>query len=263
MNTTRPASVSLVSQWFIRPDCVQQVLDALPHYVHQVETQEPGTLMYLVHRPRADDSAETALQSLPPAVAPSLWFVEEYADEAAFLSHLHGPAFTGFVAACGHCFVDANGAPYTTVVFLQRLQGFIRSGTSCQAFPEPAPQIGSSNRHPAVMFEIIACDQKRAKAFYSEVFGWQYQNGSAGFAYVHFPLQLHALLGGIGQAQPGVPGLETGHSFYLLVQDLQQALDRALAAGGRLHMPITAVDGYHFAMIKDPEGNPVGLLQAS
>ncbi|MBM3114874.1 VOC family protein [Jeongeupia naejangsanensis] len=252
-------NVSLVSQWFIRHGSTEQVLSALPDYVQQVKAGEPETLIYLVNTPLPERSLDSPLQSLPPAVQPSLLFYEEYASEAAFLAHVHGPAFTGFVSEYGRYFVSSDGKPYTTVTFLHREQGFIR-GLDRPAVQ--AGQVGSQNRHPAVMFEIIAKDQDKSKTFYSEVFGWHYESGSSGFAYVHFPRQLHALLGGIGQSEKGVAGMEPGHSFYLLVEDLQLAIERALAAGGSLHMPITSVDGYTFAMIKDPEGNPIGLLQA-
>jgi len=107
------------------------------------------------------------------------------------------------------------------------------------------------NRHPSVMFEIIAKDQERAKAFYSAVFGWTYETGTGGFAYVHFPTETTPLLGGIGQA----------HNFYLRVASLEETIDAALAAGGERLMPPSAVDGYRFAMIRDPEGNPIGLIE--
>ncbi|MGD1827147.1 Lactoylglutathione lyase-related enzyme, vicinal oxygen chelate (VOC) family [Chromobacterium violaceum] len=259
MTSRQSGNVSLVSQWFIRQGCVEQVLAALPAYVQQVMKQEPGTLIYLVNTPLPEGGPGSALQSLPPAIHPSLLFFEEYASEDAFLAHVKGPAFTGFVDEYGQCFISSDGRPYTTVAFLHRQQGFVR-GQDGQA--SQAEQLGCQNRHPAVMFEIIARDQDQSKAFYSEVFGWRYQSGSSGFAYVHFPPQLRALLGGIGQTVSGVAGMEPGHSFYLLVEDLQLAIDRALAAGGSPHMPITSVDGYTFAMIKDPEGNPIGLLQA-
>ncbi|MEO2219120.1 VOC family protein [Chromobacterium vaccinii] len=258
MTSRQSNPVSLVSQWFIRHGCVEQVLSALPAYVQEV-MEEPGTLIYLVHAPLPENNPNPLLQSLPPAVRPSLLFFEEYAGEDAFLAHVKGPAFTAFVDKYGQCFISSDGHPYNTVTFLRREQGFIRGLDSRS--PQ-AEQIGSLNRHPAVMFEIIAKDQDKSKAFYSEVFGWRYQNGGSGFAYVHFPLQLRTLLGGIGQSESGVPGMEPGHSFYLLVEDLQLAIDRALAAGGSPHMPITSVDGYTFAMIKDTEGNPIGLLQA-
>lgn len=118
-----------------------------------------------------------------------------------------------------------------------------------------------ANRHPAVMFEVIARDQQAAMAFYAAVFGWTYTAGTGGFAYVQFPARTQPLLGGIGQASD-MPGFEPGHSFYLQVDVLEDTIAAAEAAGGALHMPITAVDGYRFAMIQDPEGNPIGLIEA-
>lgn len=119
----------------------------------------------------------------------------------------------------------------------------------------------ASNRHPAVMFEIIAQDQARAKAFYAAVFGWNYDIGSSGFAYVHFAAEARPLLGGIGQANPDIPGFEPGHNFYLVVEDLAATIDKAVAAGGARFVEPTPVDGYRFAMIRDPEGNPIGLIE--
>ncbi|KRA17920.1 MULTISPECIES: VOC family protein [unclassified Lysobacter] len=119
----------------------------------------------------------------------------------------------------------------------------------------------SVNRHPVAMFEIIARDQAAMQRFYSQVFGWRYENGDAGFAYVHFPVRMQPLLGGIGQADPNTPGFEPGHNFYLLVDDLQATIDAAIAAGGRQYMAPADADGYSFAMIQDPEGNPVGLIR--
>ena len=41
------------------------------------------------------------------------------------------------------------------------------------------------NRHPSVMFEIMACDQEAMQTFYSKVFGWTYRNVEAGgFSYI-------------------------------------------------------------------------------
>jgi predicted enzyme related to lactoylglutathione lyase len=111
------------------------------------------------------------------------------------------------------------------------------------------------------MFEIIANDQAAAQSFYSHVFGWSYQVGADGFAYVRFPVESRLLLGGIGQANSAVPGFEPGHNFYLLVDDLDATIARAVEAGGTHYMPPTSADGYRFAMIRDPEGNPVGLIE--
>lgn len=58
---------------------------------------------------------------------------------------------------------------------------------------EPRNEI--ENRHPSVMFEIIAKDQQAMKTFYSKVFAWRYQSGTGGIAYVHFGERTLPLLG--------------------------------------------------------------------
>jgi predicted enzyme related to lactoylglutathione lyase len=109
------------------------------------------------------------------------------------------------------------------------------------------------------MFEFIAVDQEKLCAFYAEVFGWDYRV-SGGFAYIDFPDQQLTPLGGIGQAQPDTPGWEPGCHFYLATDDVEGTLDAVVAAGGTRYVDPQTVDGYTFAMFKDPEGNVVGLL---
>lgn len=123
------------------------------------------------------------------------------------------------------------------------------------------PETTVRNRHPALMFELIARDQTRLKAFYAEVFGWTFEVGASGFAYVQFARQPRVLLGGIGQTMPNTPGFEPGHNFYLEVDALEATIAKALAAGGARFVDPAAVDGYRFAMIRDPEGNTIGLIE--
>lgn len=243
--------LSLTSTWFLVPGREAEAVPELRELARQVQEKEPGTLAYLVHMPFADSGA---IVSLPPVVRSVVTFFEIYRDPQAFLDHVNGPVFKEFVSKHGSLFLQAHGNPWTTVSFLHREAGFIR-GRAIGA------DTGGGNRHPAVMFEVIAKDQAGAKRFYSDVFGWQYQTGTGGFAYVHFPPSDPPLLGGIGQADPNTPGFEPGHSFYILVDDLDAAIGRAIRAGGKLHMPPASVDGYHFAMIEDPEGNTVGLIR--
>lgn len=257
-------NVSLTSQWFIRPGCEDEVIEAVTRLAAEVESQQPGTLTYLVHTQWAGDGD---LQSLPPFNPLSLLFFEVYRDAQAFKDHVNGPLFTQFVQQYGDLFITAGGKsiaegdrPYTTVQFLSRRAGYVRNlapGSVSVGEGEPS----SANQHPAVMFEAIANNQSAAQSFYSQVFGWTYQTGTGGFAYVHFPVETRPLLGGIGQADSSVPGFEPGHSFYILVDDLDAAIARAVSAGGTEYMDPTGVDGYRFAMIRDPEGNPVGLIE--
>ena len=248
--------VSLTSQWFIRPGNEESIIAAIrDELVPAIEATEPGTLTYLVHRPFTSDAA---LQSLPPTDPHTLVFFEEYESPAGFRAHVTGRNFTDFVSRHGDAFVQVDGRPYTTVTFLNREAGFVRA-----AAPLDSAQVRTRgvNRHPAVMFEVLSPDAERATAFYREVFGWSFDTGSAGFSYVHFPVGSPPLLGGIGRADAGTPGMQPGTNFYLLVDHLAATLERAVAAGGTTLMPPSTVDGYHFAMFTDPDGFAIGLVE--
>jgi predicted enzyme related to lactoylglutathione lyase/quinol monooxygenase YgiN len=249
--------ISLVSRWVPKPGPVDELRAALTELAQRVREQEAGTLTYLVHMPVSGDPR---LVSRPPNDGPSIVFFETYADADAFQAHLNGAAFTEFVARYGDYFVGAGGKPSTTVTFLECVAGFAAPVGGPR--PEiPAAATTTANRHPAVMFELIANKQKVLLDFYQAVFGWQYQTGTDGFAYVHFPAGSPALLGGIGQADPTIQGFEPGHNFYHLVDRIEPVLEAVQAAGGSLMMPPTAADGYRFAMFRDPECNPVGLIE--
>jgi predicted enzyme related to lactoylglutathione lyase/quinol monooxygenase YgiN len=251
------APISLVSRWLPKAEHLDELRGALIALAQRVREHEAGTLTYLVHMPVSGDPR---LVSRPPVDGPAIVFFETYADADAFQAHLNGAAFTEFVARYGDYFVGAGGKPYTTVTFLECVAGFAAPVGGPR--PEiPAAAATTTNRHPAVMFELIANKQKVLLDFYQAVFGWQYQTGTDGFAYVHFPAGSPALLGGIGQADPSIPGFEPGHNFYHLVDRIEPVLDAVQAAGGSLLMPPTAADGYRFAMFRDPESNPVGLIE--
>ncbi len=258
MTSNRSGAVSLTSQWFIKPGCETEVLAAVTQLAADVQSQEPGTLTYLVHTPW---TGEGGLQSLPPSDPRSLLFFEVYQNPQAFKQHVSGPLFTQFVQKYGDLFVPAaNGGPYTTVQFLSQQAGFVRGAKPASSSVNKT-ELPPPNQHPGVMIEIIANNQTGSQAFYSQVFGWNYEIGKDGFAYVHFPLRMQPLLGGIGQANASVPGFEPGHNFYLLVDDLEATIESALLAGGTKYMDPGSADGYNFAMIRDPEGNPIGLIE--
>lgn len=253
--TSSPARpVSLTSRWFVRPGCEDAADAALRQLASNVEHNEPDTLTYLVHTPYHGDSR---LQSLPPAEPRTVLFFETYRNAEAFVQHVGGPVFTAFVERHGELFVASNGRPFTFVDFLETRAGFVRTA---EAGADAMPQIVTGNRHPSVMFEVLAHDQAKLKRFFSDVFGWRYENGASGFAFAPFPIRRTALLGGIGQADPKQPGFEAGTNFYLRVDDLEAAIARVVEHGGSRFVDPASVDGYTFAMIKDPEGNAIGLM---
>lgn len=268
MTTSPTAPVHLIARWTLLKGREQEGIAALKRLAAEVLASEPDTLVYSFHTPRMSDPS---LPSLPASSPQEVVFYEAYRDMAAFEAHVKGPVFTRFVQQHGDLFLSAadvlpgkegSAAPRSPFVVLQFLDfqaGFTRqSEPPSKAAPRPpAP----ANRHPSVMFEILAQDQGPLLDFYRDLFGWEYQFGTGNFAYVKFPFQPQPLMGGIGQGDPSVQGFEPGRNFYLLVEDLQATLDRAHALGGSTYVEPTVVDGYHCAMMKDPEGNIVGLIE--
>ncbi len=229
-----PNTVTILARDVIQVGCEAEALRALDGLVEDVRRQEAETISFRVL---------TGEQRRVVIVA-------TYPDAAAYSRYTGGAVFSRFAAEHRRLFAAAGDKPFADVEVLASRAGFSRA--------EPAAVAG--NRHPAVMFEVIAEHQDTLKQFYHQVFGWQYQLGTDKFAYIHFEGNVPPLLGGIGQAVPKTPGFEPGHNFYLLVDDLAAVIARAETAGGKPYMPPTDVDGYHFAMIKDPEGNPIGLI---
>jgi predicted enzyme related to lactoylglutathione lyase len=64
--------------------------------------------------------------------------------------------------------------------------------------------------------------------------------------------------GGISPLQGGAPLV----TFFVGVQDVAATLEAAVAQGGRIIQPATAVPGVTFGLLADPQGQVVGLAQA-
>lgn len=114
--------------------------------------------------------------------------------------------------------------------------------------------------NPVVHFEITTSNAEAVQKFFSELFGWSINadnpmnyglvdtNGGSG------------INGGIGPAQEGAPNMVT---FYVEVDDVDEALTRIEKLGGKTLMPTTKVmEGVVIGLFSDPEGNCVGLLKS-
>ncbi len=112
--------------------------------------------------------------------------------------------------------------------------------------------------NPVVHFEIGCRDSEKAKAFYSSVFGWNIQPMGP------------AMMIDTGSDQ-GIAGhiVSLGHephnftNIYVEVDDLQAAIDKAVAEGGRLVVPPMPIPTGEFAWIADPEGLILGLFKTA
>ncbi len=112
-------------------------------------------------------------------------------------------------------------------------------------------------------FEIPTADFDRAVAFYSSVLGTEIQKSEfMGEPQAFFPSDQTSVGGAIVKSERLTPSM-TGTLIYLnlgTVDNLDQALGRVEASGGKLLMPKTDIgDPGFIGIIQDSEGNGIGL----
>ncbi|MFO0500475.1 MAG: VOC family protein [Pseudomonadota bacterium] len=118
--------------------------------------------------------------------------------------------------------------------------------------------------NPAVYFEIPVSDMPRAMAFYSSVFGYDFNLETIhGNEMAFFPLNENAagITGALAKGEVYQP-TRSGVLIYLGVADIEATLQRAQAQNAKILFPKTDTGGYGFvAEIEDSEGNRIGLSQ--
>jgi uncharacterized protein len=117
--------------------------------------------------------------------------------------------------------------------------------------------------NPVVWFEVMGKDGPKLRTFYGDLFGWNYeevegmdygmvQSGNGG--------GMPNIPGGVGTAPQGAPTYQT---FYVGVDDVQAALDKAESLGGGTAVgPMELPMGGTIGIFTDPEGNMIGLFKA-
>ncbi|MGZ5400760.1 MAG: VOC family protein [Nocardioides sp.] len=112
---------------------------------------------------------------------------------------------------------------------------------------------------PVVHWEIGATDAGKLGTFYQKLFDWQVT--PAGPEYFLVAGANGGIGGGILQLSGEVPSYLT---FYVQVEELESALRHALELGAADVVPPMTIPGVgRFAMIEDPEGHKVGMLEAA
>jgi predicted enzyme related to lactoylglutathione lyase len=111
---------------------------------------------------------------------------------------------------------------------------------------------------PVVHFEIASTDPAGTKSFVAEMFGWKLEDIPGPFAYSMVDTGVEdAIRGGVGAAPSG-----EGHTtFYVQVDEVQAALDRAKDLGGQAVMgPQEVPGGSKIGLITTPTGQLVGVI---
>ena len=110
--------------------------------------------------------------------------------------------------------------------------------------------------NPVTWFEIHTADPDRTKAFYSDVFGWRFDDSMPGYSMI--TLGDGAPIGG-GIAHSG-GAYPNDAVFNVQVTDVAAALDKVTAAGGSVVADVQSTPiGLTFAYAANPDGSVFGL----
>ncbi len=112
---------------------------------------------------------------------------------------------------------------------------------------------------PIVHIEIAGREGEKLEAFYHDLFGWTINKEKIGsYPYGRIKFDEGAeLTGGIRHEPEGKAELV----IYVQVEDLEASYARAQDLGGTVRIPPMETSEVTFALIADPEGNPIGLVQ--
>jgi uncharacterized protein len=110
--------------------------------------------------------------------------------------------------------------------------------------------------------ELMVPDLESAKAFYTGLFGWEYNQGGEEYGNYAVAVLDGEPVAGLGPMQ-GPDGQPPAWMTYLEASDLQVAVDRVTAAGGSVVAPPMPVGEFgSLAMAADPTGAVFGLWKS-
>ncbi len=105
-------------------------------------------------------------------------------------------------------------------------------------------------------FEVMGKDREKLQRFYSGLFEWKIDdNPEMKYGMVQTG---EGIPGGIGETPDGSQGHVT---FYVNVDDVSVAAQKAEQLGGTTVMPATDMPQVTIALVADPEGHVVGLMK--
>jgi predicted enzyme related to lactoylglutathione lyase len=124
--------------------------------------------------------------------------------------------------------------------------------------------------HTIVHFEIPATDVEKLKAFYEGLFGWKIfkvpMEGMEYWLIYTVPTDEKGMLlkpgvnGGMFQKQAQQEGLKPVN--YITIENIDESFEKVGKLGGKILMPKQHVPTVGWvALVVDPEGNQIGLLQ--
>ncbi len=123
--------------------------------------------------------------------------------------------------------------------------------------------MSETSPNTCVWFEIPVTDMARAKSFYGAlVQGELTDNNEGPNPMAMFPMNGQSAVS--GHLYPGKPAASgAGNTIHIAVPGtVEDAMERATAAGGTVLSPVIEIPAGRFAYCLDPDGNSIGLFGA-
>lgn len=114
--------------------------------------------------------------------------------------------------------------------------------------------------HTFCHLEWAVSNLEKAKAFYSGLFNWKFQDWGEEYSLISTPSEEFG--GGLMKTDK----IEAGFSptVYIHVESVQNHLDKAASLGAKICVPKTEIPTHGwFGIFTDPDGNTVGLFESS
>lgn len=118
--------------------------------------------------------------------------------------------------------------------------------------------------------ELITANPKASVDFYGKLFGWQavpfVPKGAptGGPPYTLFKTDAHDDMGAGGMMQAPAPGIPTHWLPYVVVENADRSLAKAVELGAKVLAPVMAIGEVgRIAVIQDPQGAALGLHEPS
>ena len=105
--------------------------------------------------------------------------------------------------------------------------------------------------------QIPAVDVRQSADFYAAAFGWHVRQRDDG--HLAFDDTTGEVSGSWVDGRPASP--TPGLLLYVMVADIEQAMERVVALGGEIVQPVGADAPEITARFRDPAGNVLGLYQ--
>jgi len=115
--------------------------------------------------------------------------------------------------------------------------------------------------NPLCHFELMTTDPEKAKVFYGKIFDWRFDDDSIpGYSLINAGAEP---TGAMLRKPDAAPDVCT--NIYFHVDDIDATLAKATEHGATILVDKTVIPNNvgHFAMITDPQGITIGILQPS